>query len=505
MKAMNLKNLNWLSIMSWLAGGVVVSFVAVFLGLMSAVVPILAILLTVLIVTLGIIVGGYAWARHIAMGDRQLALYLLLFWVWVANMPAIVAFDISGITKADLFNPQSIGRITMFFLVGAGLVFNYFNTNTQRISGIPKVAALFLFPALIYGWYLIDAILLLRGQDLLLALYRIAEWVLLLFLIAAVVRRAPTDPDQRENWLLRVVFALLLFMLLITMVLLPIAPNRVYFVAQSGVGRLGNPFAHPNTLGVLAGMAFFYLLERKPRFFIWGLLLAFGVMVATYSRGAWAGFGLATAFYVLLRPRTMQGRFFTAMAMIFVVAFAWVGQDLFMDTIERVLARGGTVANLKTASERTEVWQASRVLIEQAPVLGHGYITGPKKLNDIMASGVSASYFRAVHAHNEFVQTQINGGIVATLLLVAFLGRTLYLLKALAGYVSPHFFRCATAWIIMLWTFGMLTPNISGQLLIIGALLLYVHIVLELLYKVKQTEKLVAKRQSNFDVNSYSV
>ncbi|HRK79534.1 MAG TPA: hypothetical protein PLQ95_13445 [Thiobacillus sp.] len=102
-----------------------------------------------------------------------------------------------------------------------------------------------------------------------------------------------------------------------------------------------------------------------------------------------------------------------------------------------------------------------------------------------MAGGASAAYFRAVHAHNEFVQTQINGGILATLLLVAFLVRTLYLLKALAGYVSPHFFRCATAWVIMLWTFGMLTPNISGQLLIIGALLLYVYVVLELLYSEK--------------------
>ncbi|MGA9164403.1 MAG: O-antigen ligase family protein [Thiobacillus sp.] len=486
-------NINWPRVLAWLGGGLVVTFVAVFLGLMSALAPVLAILLSILIVTIGILVGAYAWARRVAMGNGQLALYLLLFWVWVVNMPAIMAFDTSGITKPDLFNPQSIGRIIMFFLVGLGFVFNYFNTSRRQAAAMPKLGALLTLPLLIYGWYLVDVVLVSGGQDLVLALYRIAEWVLLLFLIVAVVGRAPVNPAERENWLLRVVFAMLLFMLLITLVMLPIVPNWIYLPDKSGLRRLQNPFAHPNTLGVLAGMAFFYFLERKPRFFRLGLLLAFGMMVATYSRGAWAGFTLATAFYLLLRPRTMQGRFFAAMAMIFVTALAWATQDFFIDSVERFLARGGSVTSLATASERTEVWQASRVLIREAPLLGHGYITGPKKLNDIMATGPSASYFRAVNAHNEFVQTQINGGIIATILLAIFLARTLYLLKALARSVSPHFFRCVTAWIIMIWTFGMLSPNISGQLLIVGALLLYLHTVLELLYADKRAAASTAK------------
>lgn len=479
-------NFNWPRVLGWLAGGLAVSFVAVFLGLMSALAPVLAILLSVLIVLVAILVGGYAWARHIAMGNGQLALYLLLFWVWVVNMPAIVAFDQAGINKADLFNPQSIGRIALFFLVGLVFVFNNFNTSRRQAAAMPKVGGLFVLPLLIFGWYLVDALVVLRGQDMLLSLYRVAEWVLLLLLIAAVVGRAPVNPVERENWLLRVVFAVLLFMLLITLVLLPIAPNRVYFVGQSGLGRLGNPFAHPNTLGVMAGMAFFYFLERKPRFFRFGLLLALGIMVATYSRGAWAGFALATAFYLYLRPRTMQGRFFVVMAMIFVSSLAWVSQDLFIDSVERILARGGSVTNLATASERTEVWKASEILIREAPWLGHGFVAGPKKLGDVMAGGKTATYFRAPHAHNEFVQTQINGGILATLLLAIFLIRTLYLLKALAGYASPNFFRCVTAWIIMIWSFGMLTPNISGQLLILGSLLLYLYIVLEFLYAKKR-------------------
>ena len=489
-------NINWPRVLAWLGGGLIVTFVAVFLGLMSALAPVLAILLSILIVTIGILVGAYAWARRVAMGNGQLALYLLLFWVWVVNMPAIMAFDTSGITRLDIFNPQSIGRIIMFFLVGLGFVFNYFNTSRRQAAAMPKVGALFTLPLLIFGWYLVDALVVLQGQDLLLALYRIAEWALLLFLIAAVVARAPHDPVERENWLLRVGFAVLLFMLLITLVMLPIVPNWIYHADLSGLRRLQNPFAHPNTLGVLAAMAFFYILERKPRFFILGGLLALGMMVATYSRGAWAGFALATAFYLLLRPRTMQGRFFAAMAMIFVTALAWATQDFFIDSVERVLARGGSVTSLTTASERTEVWKASLVLIKEAPLLGHGYVAGPKKLNDIMASGVSASYFRAVHAHNEFIQTQINGGVIATLLLVIFLMRTLYLLKALASQVSPHFFRCATAWVINLWTFGMLTPNISGQLLIIGALLLYLQAVLELLYADKRAAASTATKMT---------
>lgn len=475
-------NVNWARFFGWLAGGMLIAFVAVFLGLMSAVAPVLSILLSVLIVLLAILAGSYGWARHVASGNGQLAFYVFLFWVWVVNMPAIVAFDTSGITKADLFNPQSIGRIAMFFLVGAGFVVNYFNTGHRPMRPLPRVGKAFAFPIVIFAWYVIDAFMILGGQDLLLALYRISEWGLLLFLIAAVARRAPTEARARETWFLRLVFALLVFSLVIPLILFPIAPSRVYFVGENGVGRLGSPFAHPNVLGVLAAMAFFYLLERKPRFFRLGLALSFGIMLASYSRGAWAGFALATAFYLVLRPRTMQGRFFVVLAMVFAAAFGWAAQGLFIKSVEQVLARGGTVADLKSASERTEVWRASEILIKQAPILGHGYIAGPKKLNDIMATGRSASYFRAVHAHNEFVQTQIDGGILATLLLIAFVLRSVYLLRALARLASAEFFRCVTAWFILIWTYGMLTPNISGQVMILGALLLYLYVVMELHY-----------------------
>lgn len=479
-------NVNWPRFLGWLAGGLVVAFVAAFLGLMSAVAPVLAIMLSILVVILALIVGGYIWARHVAFGNGQLALYLLLFWIWVVNMPAIVAFDTSGIIKPDLFNPQSIGRIALFFMVGLGFALNYFNTSRRQAAVMPKVGGLVVFPVLIFTWYVIDAFIVLRGQDLILALYRVAEWILLLFLIASVVARAPVNPVERENWLLQLVFALLIFSLVFPMVLLPIAPSRVYFVGESGLGRLGSPFAHPNVLGVLAGMAFFYFLERKPRFFRVGLLFAFGVMLASYSRGAWAGFALATAFYVVLRPRTMQGRFFVVMAIVFVAAFGWATQDFFIKSVESVLARGGTIADLKSASERTEVWRASEILIKRAPLLGQGYVAGPKKLNEIMATTSSASYFRAVHAHNEFIQTQIDGGILATLLILALLVRTLFLLNVLSRRTSPQFLRCMMAWTIMIWTYGMLTPNISGPVAILGSLLLYLYVVLELLYADKR-------------------
>lgn len=117
------------SILGWLMGGLLTACIAVFLGLVSAVAPRIAILFALLLVSLAVLAGGYGWAHHITSGNRQLALYVLLFWAWVINMPAIVAFDTSGITRPDLFNPQSIGRIALFFLVGAGFVFNYFSLS----------------------------------------------------------------------------------------------------------------------------------------------------------------------------------------------------------------------------------------------------------------------------------------------------------------------------------------------------------------------------------------
>ena len=474
-------------VFAWVLFGLFIMFMAVLVAFFIVLAPGLGILAAVLLTSLVILFGAYAWAKHIAGQNGILAMYVLLLWVWLINMPAIVAFDTSGITRMDLFNPQSIGRIALFFAVGLSFIINYF--REPRTESSHHVIKVLLLPALIYGWFLVDAFIVLHGQDLLLALYRIAEWGLLFMLIGAVIALSPKQTLAQEAWLLRVVFAVLLFMLLITPVVLAISPSRAYFIGESGIGRLGNPFAHPNTLGVLAGMAFFYGMEHKPRFAKLVMFLSFGIMAATYSRGAWLGFALAIAFYLVLRPRTSVGRFFMVTALIFFSAFAWLTQSLYMDAVERLLARGQSVATLATASERTEVWKAARVLIERSPWLGHGFVAGPKKLGDIMATGRSASYLRAVHAHNEFVQTQIDGGVLATLLLAAFLIRTVYLLFALRNKASPQFMRCTIAWFIMLWSFGMLTPNISGQVLILGALLMYLYVILEWLHATRPAQR----------------
>ncbi|MCC6534651.1 MAG: O-antigen ligase family protein [Burkholderiales bacterium] len=468
-------------------GGLVVSALvsgalAVFLGLMAAVAPVLAILTTLLAVSALTLVGGYAWARHLAEGRSVLAVYLLLLWVWIINMPAIVAFDIRNIVRPELFNPQSIGRIALFFTVGFLFLVNYLRTPESDRVKLAHWPVVFGIPILMLSWYAIDSLLVLDGQELLLALFRVSEWVLLLLLLAAVIARAPSDVTQLQNWLLRVPFAVLVFSLLITIVVLPIAPGRAYFVGASGIGRLGNPFAHPNTLGVLAGMAFFYFLEKRPRFYWFGLVLSLATMLATYSRGAWVGFALASGVYMVMRPRSLVSKAFLVMGAAGLLTLAWATHDLYLSAAQKILSRGGDVTNLQTASERTEVWRAAKILISQSPWLGHGFVAGPKKLNEVMAGGRTGSYFRAAHAHNEFVQTQINAGVPATLLVVLFFFRAMYLLVALSRYADGTVARCVTAWWLMLWTFGLLTPTLSGQLLVLGSLLMYIHVMLEFVY-----------------------
>jgi O-antigen ligase len=465
-----------------------VAAVAVFAGLVTAVAPPLAVLLALGIVVLACIAGAYAYSKRLAGTDTQLAVYLVLLWVWLINVPAILSFDPRGIVRSDLFNPQSMARIALFVLMALGYLINTW-ASAHSAANRQSVMRFVKWPLLIFAWYGLISVALLRGTELLLALYRLAEWTLLLMLVAAVIKRVPSESPDKEHWLLRAAFPVLAALLLATVLAGAVSPGRVYFVSASGVGRIGNPFAHPNTLGIVAAMAFFYLIDRKTRFAVFGAVSSAAIMLGTFSRGAWVGFAVALAWYLVMRRRSLFTRLLAVSSLALVAIVGWSGQELYSDDAARILSRGSNERNLLSLSERTAVWTASEVLIKDAPLVGHGFIAGPKKLSDVMAAGKTGGYFRALHAHNDFVQAQLSGGAIAVLLLVGFLIRMMYLLRKVSQTASPEFARCCTSWAILLWTFGMLTPNLSWQVLVLGGLLVYLHVTLEWAHATRRVVK----------------
>lgn len=472
--------------------GLAMALAAVFSGWVAAVAPLVAVVLLAVGLALGGVVLAYASARRISPHDRQLAPFVLLFWAWALNVPAFVAFDPQGLQRPDLLNPQSGARIALFFIINLVLVVSLLASRRQPHGHGVSARRWVWLPGAIFFWYLLDAFMLLSGQDLLLALYRVAEWVTVLLLVSVLVERAPTDGANREAWLLKMAFAVMLFSLVVVFVLLPIAPNRVFQVGMTGFGRLGSPFAHPNVLGVLAGMAFFHFVSHASRMAFVGALVSIGVLLATFSRGAWIGFAVAGVVYLASARRTASARVMTLLALAVGVTLALGAYERFEDSILKFVSRGAAVENLATASERTAVWRAARVLIEEAPLLGHGFAAGPKKLNDVMAAGPTGTYFRALHAHNDFVQAQVSGGVIATFLLILLTARTLYLIIAVSKTASPRFSRVITAWTLQIWIHGLLTFLVSGPSAILGVLLIYLYACLETVRGFRQHDRRAA-------------
>src|SRR5690606_23756183 len=148
------------------------------------------------------------------------------------------------------------------------------------------------------------------------------------------------------------------------------------------------------------------------------------------------------------------------------------------DAIYRYLARGHEPTSLSTLSERTAVWQAARTQIAQSPWLGEGFLSGPKRLGEIMVERRLSSNFAAQHAHNELLQAQISGGIVAARLVLAIHLRIAYLLLR-PGILNERvrFFGCSAFICCLAW--GALAPSLSYFLSLPGVLLAWLLLSLE--------------------------
>ena len=79
--------------------------------------PILLLLLAGLIVGVAVLVLGGWWAKRKGKTDRALTVDLILLWAMAINLPAYTRFDIHGVERPDLINPQSLGRIVLTIVV----------------------------------------------------------------------------------------------------------------------------------------------------------------------------------------------------------------------------------------------------------------------------------------------------------------------------------------------------------------------------------------------------
>lgn len=410
---------------------------------------------------------------------------LTALWVIVISLPSVVAFDQTGFTKDQgLFNPQSLGRILIFFAVGiAALVFwARWGRSPLRNkgSGIPKGAKLV---TMFYAWYVVNAPMVLGGTALALSLFRSFEWLLATWLLVLLFGVQNAQGKNAFADRMKLVVPMLFFLLLSNLIAFPVIPGMIYSVsAITGTGRFGGLFTHPNLLALVCvllcayGLAFMAGWRRNIL-----LLVSIGVLVLTYSRGGFAAFAIMAGLAVWFLVRGVGTRL-VLIGIGFVVAIVLLQFPQVEEKALGFLARGSKTQNLGSLSERTAVWEASKILIQRSPWLGSGFVAGPKLLADVMIENRLSTNFAAPHAHNEFLQAQISGGPIALVLsLLLQLRIALLLLRGEGLQANERFFGWSVLTGCLVW--GFLQPSLSYFLYLPGVLLIWLLLTLEGLRK----------------------
>ena len=174
-----------------------------------------------------------------------------------------------------------------------------------------------------------------------------------------------------------------------------------------GIGILKNPNASGYVYGVMAVMNLAYVLEWRGQTWlralhIMAVLSLFGFVVLTYSRGALLA--LAAACLVLFIGKRTRSVLFFAVTLGVIIIFTY----FYFPQVTTLLDRGEGV--------RPDIWQALIFRIAEAPVWGHGYLS--EQYVPIIIENSTISLF----AHNAYLATLRDGGVVGGLLLFTMLG-----------------------------------------------------------------------------------
>jgi O-antigen ligase len=352
--------------------------------------------------------------------------YPLLYWTtfaYMVGLPNFVHFDGTGRTSNQI-NPSSISIVVLAVLAG------YLLVVMVLLERQPLIVRRIQFRKWLWIALLLELLIATILQPasrltppttmaLLLSLFRIAQWIVAFSLIVALYSR--TAPERATALVVGLIGRASWLWLAMTWILLPIVPAQVYGeseeVGTQAVRRLGGQLVGPSHLALLGSMAFFYALlffTRGPRKWA-ACLLALLTILLSGARTQQAGFLLAFFLYAIVLSRRPAIRWgiigVTALTLLMAVPFG--------SSVMNYIARGQSTQSLISLNDRTRVWQTSFEAISERPVLGYGYSVGAR---NAIRDRWRFSHWIPPHAHNEFIQMTLDGGIVALVLVLCIYG-----------------------------------------------------------------------------------
>jgi len=346
---------------------------------------------------------------------------------YAVGVPNFIKFDNTGLThKVGLFNISSISAILLALITGFLIaVMTLLNRQRLLLRKIDVSAGLWI---LLLLDLLIASILQPKSQtvpfkatDLPLSIYRLGEWVLAFSVLLSLYTREAVE--SATDLIIRLISLVCWVNIAFVWLMLPIYPSLVYGSSGDtsvGYARLGGSMLHPVHLSVLAGIAFFHAISfmRGPKR-IAACTLAFVTLLLTYARSELIVFLAILIIYALILSRSVLLRYSGLLTGAAVVALGVV----FHEAVLKYLERGQGARNIATLSERTMVWHASFLAIDKRPLIGYGFIAGGK---NALRDHWNSTNWVPPHAHSEFIQALLSGGIPAAALVVAIYGTALW-------------------------------------------------------------------------------
>lgn len=189
-------------------------------------------------------------------------------------------------------------------------------------------------------------------------------------------------------------------------------------------GRLQGPFAQPNELGAFSQLSLPILVAlaasaRDRRVRILGFVAALpvaGTLIMSLSRGAWLGTIVSFTLLALLAPRLRRPLAIVGLVLGAIVALSLViGGPIAAivgDRLKSIFDSSESVTD-----QRPAIWDFALGLISRNPVFGTG--PGGMSVSSLDPETSRVAFVQPLHAHNLFLTTLAEGGLMGALTLAA--------------------------------------------------------------------------------------
>lgn len=300
------------------------------------------------------------------------------------------------------------GSLLVWFLMAVDIA-AHLRQVRSRSGAILLLAGMYIFLIAAYP-FAVDQFVLGNYLEI---VFRGSEWLQVIALSCVIVSESGNFSSRvsGEDVGIFAVKAMAISVIVVGSAVLLLLPKVGFFLNSRGF-QLGGSFIHPNRLavvGAVSGMAFALFGKKRWETAASAVCLAIGVLSGSRA-GLLINFIAAAAILYSHVGKSMRP-YVSGFA-----AFGLVGGLIALNyrILPEFSANAGS--EILSLNSRTYLWQLSASMFGEHPLLGWGYIDGPRRLGAMLGQG----WWTAGNAQNDVASAAVSGGSIGLLLLICF-------------------------------------------------------------------------------------